>query len=308
LRGCGRRGSEDKSRGQPCCVAWGIPTKRWMGKPISSRASGMSILLAEASGPLQAGLLLAAPLLLGLLSAWRRGSAGEAMKPRAQDAAGGRSVSAKAARDAEEELRLLAVTRDVLLSAMTMVRRAHAEKRITDKELETLTRKHSEDLQRFNEEITRRELLVKLYELEGVRERITGVLVKKVEELSQTIDQIRSSLGVEPRFGEPTTTPIPLGQPTVEAERVYAPKQLEAPGNPGPAEGEPGPTEEAAKAKEPGAGHRPAEKSTPATRIGRGASGGESASRIEDEISRIKASVARTLRELEEMERRGGRV
>jgi hypothetical protein len=118
-------------------------------------------------------------------------------KPSSDSLVINKTISEEEARSRQDELRVLTVRLGALRSLIERLRASHEQGSITDGEFNALAQKHVDEMRQLEQDIVRRRLVVELFELEGIEEKLAKAFTTKINELNETILLIRSKLGVE---------------------------------------------------------------------------------------------------------------
>jgi len=198
-----------------------------------------------------------------------------------------RSVSEEMARAHRDELRILEVRIEALKSLVERLRHSHSQGLINDEEFEALSKKHAEEIRQLDRELIGKRLVVELFELEEIRERMAGAFAEKISELNETIMAIRRKLGFDQAVSRKMIdVPILPMQAAEVHEKVQSPAEVITP------------IESRVQ--------KPAEISAIKEQPTKRASSIEEKPNeqgVEDELSRIREDVENLLQELEQMER-----
>jgi len=205
-----------------------------------------------------------------------------------------RTISEERARDLQEELRVITVRLEALTSLVHKLKASHDQGLITDEEFNSLAAKHMDEIDRLEQEAVRRRLVVELFELEEIAEKLARAFTAKIAELNETTSLIRRKLGLEQAEGGETVAMPAL--PTTQIQSAHltanAPKETSVPPT-----ADITPSESAPKAPDS------IETKPPQKQAKRADVEGEPKEReVEDELSRIRSDVEKLLEELEQME------
>jgi hypothetical protein len=198
-----------------------------------------------------------------------------------------RSVSEEMARARRDELRILEVRIEALKSLVERLRYSHSQGLINDEEFEALSKKHAEEIRQLDRELIGKRLVVELFELEEIRERMAGAFAEKISELNETIMAIRRKLGFDQAVSRKMIDVqiLPM-QATEVHEKVQSPAEVITP------------LESRVR--------KPTDISVIKEQPTKRASSVEEKPNehgVEDELSRIREDVENLLQELEQMER-----
>jgi len=193
---------------------------------------------------------------------------------------------------------VLTVRLEALASLVQKLRASHDQGLITDEEFNSLAAKHMDDIAKLEQEAVRRRLVVELFELEEIEEKLASAFSAKIAELNETTSLIRRKLGLQQAEGieaiaAPTMSAAQIQSAPSAAAKTEAPRAADATratAAPQPSEGPPK-APEAIEAK------------PPQKQVKRADGEGKPDERdVEDELSRIRTDVEKLLEELEQME------
>jgi len=209
-----------------------------------------------------------------------------------------RSVSEKMAKAYRDELRILEVKIEALKSMVERLRDYHERGLINDDEFNALSKKHAEEIDQLSHLLVGKRLVVELFELEEIREKIVDTFLKKISDLNETIlmirrklkfDQVLSQQKIEVPFikpNEPSTSSSVSVPSTTTFETIISDRPQE-----------PVPISE----------ELPKEIVKDGAQVTRQPKKFDTKEKkeenIEDELSRIRADVESLLQELEQMEK-----
>ncbi len=163
------------------------------------------------------------------------------------------------------DLRVMDVEKEIVGYALTRLYEAEAEGRITPQDRTQMLGKYEREMQRLDKEIEKKQMIVKLHDLEETKASLVAMFHDKLDEISRNIEGIRTALGIAP----------------LESAQVkeQPPQQAQ------PAEASP----ETASAKEKKSRERPA----PKPRV---------KSKTEERIEAVQGEVMKVLERLEQIE------
>jgi len=102
----------------------------------------------------------------------------------------------------KNELRLMDFEKEVTGYALTRLYEAEAEGKITEKDRAQLLGRYRDEMQRLDKEIEKKQMIVKLHELEETKANLVEMFNSKLDEISRNIENIKATLGIQPT--EPT--------------------------------------------------------------------------------------------------------
>jgi len=193
---------------------------------------------------------------------------------------------------------VLTVRLEALASLVQKLRASHDQGLISDEEFNSLATKHMDDIAQLEQEAVRRRLVVELFELEEIEEKLASAFSAKIAELNETTSLIRRKLGLQEPEGveaiaAPTMSAAQIQSTPSAARKAEAPRAADAT----QATAAPPPSEGPPKAPET------IEAKPPQKQVKRADGEGKSDERdVEDELSRIRTDVEKLLEELEQME------
>ena len=95
---------------------------------------------------------------------------------------------------AKEELRILKIEKEIAGFALSRFDAAEAEGKITKDDRVQLLEKYSAEMQKLEKTIKRKELVIRLHDLENTQTNLIHMFQDKLDELNSDIKQIQSSL------------------------------------------------------------------------------------------------------------------
>lgn len=106
------------------------------------------------------------------------------------------SINPEEANKAKEELNLLSLEKEITSYAITRLFEAEAEGKITKEERTQLVNKYKEELKSLNLQIDKKQMMVKLFELENAQSELVKMFHDKYGEINKNIEGIRNTLKV----------------------------------------------------------------------------------------------------------------
>jgi adenylate kinase len=102
---------------------------------------------------------------------------------------------------AKEDLRILKIEKEIVGFALSRFDTAEAEGKITQEDRVYLLEKYSQEMKKLEKTIKRKELIIRLHDLEHTQSNLIQLFQEKLDELNKDIKQIQSSLpaSTEPR-------------------------------------------------------------------------------------------------------------
>ena len=95
---------------------------------------------------------------------------------------------------AKEDLRILKIEKEIIAFALSRFDAAEAEGKITQEDRVYLLEKYTQEMQKLEKQIKRKELLIRLHDLENTQTNLIQMFQEKLDELNRNIKQIQSSL------------------------------------------------------------------------------------------------------------------
>jgi hypothetical protein len=143
-----------------------------------------------------------------------------------------RSVTSDDAKKARDELRTLDLEREILSYAIRRLYEAQAEGKISEEERERLAQAYKERMLGIRDMISRDESIVALHELEAMQQDLMKLFNERFDEVSNKIEDLRSSLKFKPITEVPVPSPAPPSAPPEKEKRMArklpAPRKTEA--------------------------------------------------------------------------------
>lgn len=115
----------------------------------------------------------------------------------------------------KSDLRILDIEREIVGYAITRLYEAEAEEKITDEDRSQLLNKYKDAMKRLDEEIEKKQAVVKLHDLEETKANLVEMFQSKLDEINRNIEGLKSSLGL------PFKTTQIKTQPTQPAETTH---------------------------------------------------------------------------------------
>ena len=95
---------------------------------------------------------------------------------------------------AKEDLRILKIEKEIVGFALSRFDAAEAEGKITPADRVYLLEKYSQEMQTLEKTMKRKELIIRLHDLENTQTNLIQMFQEKLDELNRDIKQIQSSL------------------------------------------------------------------------------------------------------------------
>jgi len=197
---------------------------------------------------------------------------------------------------------VITVRLEALISLVQKLKASHDQGLITDEEFNSLAAKHMDEIDQLEQEAVRRRLVVELFELEDIEEKLARAFSAKIAELNETTSLIRRKLGLEgAEGGEVVAMPIPPASQIVSTPSTSTADASPKTGAPQPVGVSQ--TTDAIRTGSTTKAPESLETKPPQKQAKKGDGEGESKGRdVEDELSRIRTDVEKLLEELEQME------
>jgi hypothetical protein len=109
------------------------------------------------------------------------------------------SVGEEDVKTAEEDLRILSVEKEIVSFALTRLYEAQAEGKITEGDKTRLLGKYKEEMDKLEKNISNKQMVVRLHELESTQADLVRLFQDKFNEITRNIDTIRTDLGLIPK-------------------------------------------------------------------------------------------------------------
>ena len=109
-----------------------------------------------------------------------------------------KTVPSSQVNQAKEDLRILSLEKEIVGFALTRLYEAEADGKITKEDQVKLLEKYGTEMKQLDKQITSKEMIVKLYELEGTQSELIQLFNNRLDEINQEIKTIRGSLELEP--------------------------------------------------------------------------------------------------------------
>ena len=140
-----------------------------------------------------------------------------------------KSVPSSQVNQAKEDLRILSLEKEIVGFALTRLYEAEADGKITKDDQVKLLEKYGTEMKQLDKQITSKEMIVKLYELEGTQSELIQLFNNRLDEINQEIKTIRGSLELEPMEEIPPEEAKPLTTTFVKEQNEKKPPQKRSP-------------------------------------------------------------------------------
>lgn len=130
------------------------------------------------------------------------------------------SVTKDDVQRAEEDLRTLSVEKEIVSYALTRLYEAQAEGKITEKDKEKLLGKYKVEMTTLEKNISDKQMVVRLHELETTQADLIKLFQEKFDEINRNIETIRGSLGLTPQLQAKEPEPGKQAKPGGSAEKA----------------------------------------------------------------------------------------
>lgn len=130
---------------------------------------------------------------------------------------------------AKEDLRILSLEKEIVGFALTRLYEAEADGKITKDDQVKLLEKYGTEMKQLDKQITSKEMIVKLYELEGTQSELIQLFNNRLDEINQEIKTIRGALELEPLEEMPPEEAKPSTPTPVKEHSEKKPPQKRSP-------------------------------------------------------------------------------
>jgi hypothetical protein len=148
------------------------------------------------------------------------------------------SVTARQAGQAQEELRMLDVEREILSDAIRSLYEAQAAGKITERERETLASRYKSRMTRVRDAISEKESTVALHELESMQKDLIKLFDERFNDLNRKIEHLRIRLEMTPKKKHVAPEPRQVIEEVEKKEEQKRPKRPLKPSPPPKTEAE----------------------------------------------------------------------
>ena len=143
-----------------------------------------------------------------------------------------KSVPSSQVNQAKEDLRILSLEKEIVGFALTRLYEAEADGKITKDDQVKLLEKYGTEMKQLDKQITSKEMIVKLYELEGTQSELIQLFNNRLEEINREIKTIRGFLELEPMEETPLEEVKPSTPTSVkEQSEKKPPRKMSPPKN-----------------------------------------------------------------------------
>jgi hypothetical protein len=145
-----------------------------------------------------------------------------------------RTVTREEAKNANKELKMLQLEREILSYAIRRLYEAQAEGRISEEERENLARNYKTRMMNVRDAISKSESVVALQELESMQEDLIKLFSERFDDLGNKVEELRTRLEVKPV----KEMSIPVPSPNTSAPSVREKRRARKPSTPRKTEAE----------------------------------------------------------------------
>lgn len=145
-----------------------------------------------------------------------------------------RTVTREEAKNANKELKMLQLEREILSYAIRRLYEAQAEGRISEEERENLARNYKTRMMNVRDAISKSESVVALQELESMQEDLIKLFSERFDDLGNKVEELRTRLEVKPV----KEMPIPVPTYNTSAPSVREKRRARKPSTPRKTEAE----------------------------------------------------------------------
>ncbi len=145
-----------------------------------------------------------------------------------------RTVTREEAKNANKELKMLQLEREILSYAIRRLYEAQAEGRISEEERESLARNYKTRMMNVRDAISKSESVVALQELESMQEDLIKLFSERFDDLGNKVEELRTRLEVKPV----KEMSIPVPSPNTSAPSVREKRRARKPSTPRKTEAE----------------------------------------------------------------------
>ncbi len=132
------------------------------------------------------------------------------------------------------DLRVMDVEKEIVGYALTRLYEAQAEGKITEGDRSQLLGKYEGEMKRLDKEIEKKQMVVKLHDLEETKANLVSMFQSKLEEISNSIDDIRATLGIAPAEPVQPKTPQPRSDQEVAEDEASPAREKKVRERPAP--------------------------------------------------------------------------
>jgi hypothetical protein len=126
----------------------------------------------------------------------------------------------------KSELRRMDIEKEITGYALTRLYEVESEGKITEKDRVFLLDRYSGEMQRLDKEIEKKNVIVKLHDLEETKASLINMIHTKLDEVNKNIDSLKNSLGIkiveqaQSKIEPLTPVEIPTAKVKKEEEKV----------------------------------------------------------------------------------------
>lgn len=135
-----------------------------------------------------------------------------------------RSIPSSQADKAREDLRILGLEKEVVGFALTRLYEAEAAGTITKEDQVKLLEKYGAEMKQLDKQINTKEMIVKLFELEGTQNELIQMFNDRLVEIDREIKNMRAALGLIPAEEAPKEEAKPAKPKKKEDQKSPPPR------------------------------------------------------------------------------------
>jgi len=135
-----------------------------------------------------------------------------------------RSIPSSQADKARDDLRILGLEKEVVGFALTRLYEAEAAGKITKDDQAKLLEKYGDEMKQLDKQISTKETIVRLFELEGTQNELIRMFNDRLVEIDREIKNMRAALGLGSTEEAPKEAAKPVPPTKKEAEKPPPPK------------------------------------------------------------------------------------
>ena len=135
-----------------------------------------------------------------------------------------RSIPSSQADKARDDLRILVLEKEVVGFALTRLYEAEAAGKITKEDQVKLLEKYGAEMKQLDKQINTKEMIVKLFELEGTQNELIRMFNDRLVEIDREIKNMRAALGLVPTEEAPKEEAKPTKPKKKEVQKTPPPR------------------------------------------------------------------------------------
>ena len=119
------------------------------------------------------------------------------------------SLSIEDVEKLKRELQVMDIEKEIVGYALTRLYESEADGKLSEKDRTSLLEKYKDSMERLDKDIEKKQMIVKLTDLEKTKTDLIQMFNTKLDEISKNIDNIKVTLGIKPVESISEKAPMP---------------------------------------------------------------------------------------------------